>query len=145
MKNIFYFIAALCLTIFVATIQYIWPRQLSLIFNGLFWSTVFAFCGCIIIICFLYFHGRSSQGVHFLFALLLILVVAQMYAGFEQIMANSNNWKPFMQKDYPKLFVILPQFIEYTKNIVAFGFAALGASVAANVISSRFKAKTPSK
>lgn len=141
MKNILYFFSAFFATIFIAAIPYIWPRELSLIFNNLFWTTVSQFCGCCLVIWFLYSHGGSSQGTHFAFALLLILQAALMYGGFEQIMTNSNNWKPFLQKDYPKLFVLLPQLIEYTKNIVAFGFAALGASVAANVISKRLKAQ----
>lgn len=64
-----------------------------------------------------------------------------MYSGFEQIAANTEKWAPLMRKNYPTLFVLLPQFISYTKNIVAFGFAALGASVAANVITSRFSVK----
>jgi hypothetical protein len=64
-----------------------------------------------------------------------------MYSGFEQMSNNISSWGPVMQKEYPILYVLLPQFYSYTKNIVAFGFAALGASVAANVITARFNVK----
>jgi hypothetical protein len=122
-------------------IPYLWPPELSIVFNSVFWSSFLMLANSCLLVWYLYFRGGSTQGVHFLFALLLILSAALMYSGFEQIAANTTAWEPLMRKDYPKLFVLLPQFISYTKNIVAFGFAALGASVAANVITSRFNAK----
>lgn len=120
-------------------IPYFWPPELSLVFNSVFWSSLLMLANSGLLVGYLYLRGSSSQGVHFFFALLLILSASLMYSGFEQIAANTAKWEPLMRTNYPTLFVLLPQFISYTKNIVAFGFAALGASLTANVITARFK------
>jgi len=61
-----------------------------------------------------------------------------MYAGFEQISLQTAQWSPVLSNKYPILLSLLPQLISYAKNIISFGFAALGASLAANVITDRF-------
>ena len=120
-------------------IPLIWPAELSLVFNSMFWSSLLLLANCCFLVGYLYIRGGSSQAMNFFFALSLILSASIMYTGFEQIAANAAKWEPLMQANYPKLFVLLPQFISYTKNIVAFGFAALGASVAANIITAKLK------
>lgn len=141
MKNyVLGFVSCLVLVIGVI-VPLIWPPELSYIFNSLFWSAVgLLICSCVLV-AYLYWNGGTTQRVHFYFALLLIVSAAFMYSGFEQVSMNAAIWEPFLKERFPKVFILLPQFINYTKNIIAFGFAALGASVAANVISSRFAAR----
>jgi hypothetical protein len=62
-----------------------------------------------------------------------------MNSGFDQIIANVESWKPILRQNQPVLFVLLPILLGYTKNIIAFGFAAIGAGVIANLISNRLK------
>jgi len=119
----------------------LFPPELSNIFNSLFWSAAGLFvCSCFVV-GYLYVHGGSTQRVHFVFGLLLIVSAAFMYSGFEQISSQAAYWEPFMKDEYPILFILFQQLIGYTKNIIAFGFAALGASIAANVISNRFASR----
>jgi hypothetical protein len=68
-----------------------------------------------------------------------------MYSGFEYLASKTEEWEPYYQRDYPILFSMLQQFFSYTKNVIAFGFAALGASLAASVISVRFAEKETSR
>lgn len=119
-------------------IPYFWPPELSLLFNSLFWSSLLLLINSGLLVGYLYMRGGSEQWVQFFFALLLIFSASVMYTGFEEIAQNTGQWKPLMQNDYPTIFALLPSFISYTKNVIAFGFAALGASVAGNIITSRF-------
>jgi hypothetical protein len=142
MKNFALGFLTCLLIVFSIAVPYIWPPELSLVFNSVFWSSVLMLLNSCLVVGYLYFRGGSTQAAHFIFSLSLIISAALMYSGLEQIAANTAQWEPLMRKGYPKLFVFLPEFISYTKNIVAFGFAALGASVAANVITHRFNARS---
>jgi hypothetical protein len=117
------------------------PPELSLVLNSLFWSSLITLAISCFLVWFLYHRGTSSQGALFFFALLLIISASVMYAGFEKTAADIDKWAPSVHTNYPTFFVLLSQFISYAKNIIAFGFGALGASVAANVITDRFKKK----
>ena len=119
-------------------IPYVWPPELSLVFNSVFWSSLLLLINSVLLIGYLYMRGGSKQWVQFSFALLLIFSASLMYTSFEEIARNAEQWKPLMREDYPAIFALLPPFISYTKNVIAFGFAALGASVAGNIITSRF-------
>jgi predicted neutral ceramidase superfamily lipid hydrolase len=130
----FYFVAPL-----------IWPPELSIIFNAFFWGASFSFLVSLVLILFLFSNGGSSQMSHFLFSFSLIILSSIMYSGFDLIASNIQHWAPNMKQEYPNLFVYLPQLVGDMKNIVGFGFAAIGASLAANVISNRFNAKHGSK
>lgn len=136
MKNNFIsgFLFCLALALLVG-IPYVWPPILSFVFNSLFWSGVFLFVLCAYLVAYLYkTHGGSSRGARCYFGLLLIVAASFMYSGFDEVARNASNWEPLLRKDYPRLFLLLSQFLGYTKNIVSLGFAALGASVAANAI-----------
>tara|TARA_B100002003_G_scaffold35826_1_gene31211 strand:+ start:2123 stop:2551 length:429 start_codon:yes stop_codon:yes gene_type:complete len=119
-------------------IPYLWPPELSFVFNSLFWSSLVLLINSALLVGYLYMRGGSAQWVQFSFALLLIFSASLMYTSFEEVAQNTEQWKPLMQEDYPTIFALLPSFISYTKNVIAFGFAALGASVAGNIITSRF-------
>lgn len=119
-------------------IPYLWPPELSFVFNSLFWSSLLMLINSVLLVGYLYMRGGSAQWVQFSFALLLIFSASLMYTSFEEVAQNTAHWKPLMQENYPTLFALLPSFISYTKNVIAFGFAALGASVAGNIITSRF-------
>lgn len=136
MKNNFAsgFIACLALALLIG-IPYVWPPVLSYVFNSLFWSGTFLFALCAYLVAYLYrTRGGSTRGVRFYFGLLLIISASFMYSGFDEVARNVNNWEPLLRKDYPRLFLLLGQFLGYTKNIVSLGFAAIGASVVANAI-----------
>ena len=128
-----------CLVIaIVVVIIFIWPPELSFIFNGFFWLSLFMFAAAIVLVGYLYINGSSSQGVYFFFAILLILCSSIMFFSFEQVAINNKFWEISMYKKYPTIFSLLIQFTSYAKNIVAFGFAAIGASIAENIITHRF-------
>ena len=116
----------------------IWPPELSLIFNSLFWASTLLLILTIIMLIYLYKNGASSEKVLFVFSLMFIIGSAQMYSGFEELASNIGHWKPYFENTYPRLFILLPMFIEYTKNIIAFGIAAIGAGICAGIIIHRF-------
>jgi hypothetical protein len=119
-------------------IPYIWPPELSLILNSSFWVSALGLVNAFILVSFLYIKGPSSEKAFFLFSFMLILSAAQMYTGFEEIAINIKTWKPHFEESYTSLFVYLHLFISYAKNIIAFGFAAIGASLCASIIAYRF-------
>jgi hypothetical protein len=125
-----------CLLLVAAIlVPYLWPPELSLLFNSLFWSAAMLFLLSSAMVGYLYAtHGGSSRGTRFYFGLCLVIAASFMFSGFEHIAQNTVKWAPLMQKDYPSLLVLLSEFVSYTKNIVSFGIAALGANVAANAI-----------
>lgn len=135
MKN--YFAGFLtCLSIVIAlSLRYFWPAELSLVFNELFVSAVLLLLTSVMIVGYLYrTRGASTRGALFSLSLLLILSASLMYSGFEEIARNAQYWEPHLKSTYPKLFVVLPVIFAYTKNVISFGFAAIGASLAASVI-----------
>jgi hypothetical protein len=95
------------------------------------------FVNSVLLVGYLYFRGGSTEGTLFFFAIMLIISASVMYSGFEEIAKDIKNWEPYLKASHPKVFVLLPQFVTYTKNMVSFGFAALGASVAANIITNK--------
>jgi len=131
-------VVAAALVVFSFLIPYLWPPELNLLFNSLFWSAISLLMMSCVIVLYLYLHGGTTQSVHFMFALMLIISASLMYAGFEQISLQTAQWSPVLSNKYPILLSLLPQLISYAKNIISFGFAALGASLAANVITDRF-------
>jgi len=120
------------------TFPQIWPPELSLVFNSIFWWSIAMLVISCFLVYYLYRGQASSEAVLFTFSLMLIASSAVMYAGFEEIAINADKWKPYFEKHYSKVFIYLPIFISYTKNIIAFGFAAIGASICANIISYKF-------
>jgi len=119
-------------------VPYYWPPVWSLVLNSLFWSAVSLLLVSSVIVVYLYLHGGTTQNAHFALAMMLIISASFMYASFEQIAENTAFWAQHMSAERPLLFAFLTVFISNVKNMVAFGFAAIGASVAANVISNRF-------
>lgn len=77
---------------------------------------------------YLFVLGGASERAHFFFALLPILSTSLMYKCHEQVAASTAELESLMRTNHPTLFVLLPQFLSYTKNIVAFEFVALRAS-----------------
>lgn len=119
-------------------IPYFWPPELSLLFDNVFWSAALLFLLSCAMIAYLYItHGGSSRGTRFYFGLYLAIAAAFMFSSLEHIAQNASQWEPLMLKDYPRLFILLSEFVSYTKNIVSFGIAALGASIAASAIIER--------
>jgi hypothetical protein len=82
-----------------------------------------------------YTNGGSSRGVRFYFGLNLILAATLLYYGLDEIAKNADSWEPLFSQNYSKMFVALTLILIYAKSIVSFGFAAIGASLAANAIS----------
>lgn len=118
-----------------ALVPYFWPPELSHVFNNVFWSGMFLLTQCSLIIGYLYVtHGGSDRQARFTFGLLLILAAALMFSGFEQVAKNAEVWQPRFPGSYSGLFILLKQLFAYVKDIIAFGFAALGANIAASAI-----------
>jgi hypothetical protein len=118
-----------------ALVPYFWPPELNLIFNKVFWSGVFLLAQCGLVIGYLYrTRGGSGRHVRFTFWLLLILAAALMFSSFEQVAKNAEVWQPRFSWSYSGFFILLKQLLAYVKDIVAFGFAALGSNIAASTI-----------
>lgn len=115
----------------------IWPPELSILFNNIFWwsSTLLLLS---IYTVFRMLKGVSSEALLFTYAVLLIISSTTMFSGFEQVANNSAKWMPHFRKEYPTLSILLPQFIEYAKNLIAFGFVAIGSGVCAGIICQRY-------
>jgi len=126
---------AYVVVIFTALLPNIWPPELNLIFNKVFWSGVFLFAQCCFLIGYLYrTRGGSARHVRFSYGLLLVIASALMFSGFEQVAKDAEAWRPHFAGTYSGLFVVLKQLLTYVKDIIAFGFAALGANIAASAI-----------
>lgn len=94
-----------------------------------FWysSLLLGLCGCMVF--HLYWtRGGSSRGARFYIGLLLIISSAFMFAAFDDVAKSTAAWEPVLQDKYPGIILMLKQFVDYAKNIVSFGFAALGAT-----------------
>lgn len=138
MKKFIYGFGSCLLLVAAFAIPYFWPDELNLVFNGLFWSSALSFALCIFIIGHLFYtKGGSSRNVRFFFGIALILSASVLFRGLEQIASNASFWQPHFKANYSSFFVYLIEFIVYAKNIVSFGFAALGASISANAINER--------
>lgn len=137
MRNFLFGFLVCLITISSIAAPYFWPPELSLVFDSTFWTSVLMFANSCMLVGYLYIRGGSTQGAQFFFAIMLIISASAMYTGFEEIAKDIANWEPYLRASHPTVFVLLPQFVSYTKNMVSFGFAALGASVAANIITNK--------
>jgi hypothetical protein len=135
MKNYIYGVISSIFSITVIAIICFWPPSLNLIFDNLFWLTLFSFVLCTFIIGHLFYtNGGSSRNVRFVFGILLIISAIVMFSGFEQITSNTSSMKQLFSSNYNNFFIYLTISLAFAKNITAFGFAALGANITANAI-----------
>jgi hypothetical protein len=130
-----------CLIVVLLVIKMYLPAGLSLVLDNVFWSALLAFAASIYLIGHLCLIGSTSKNVTFWFALSLILMAAILYASLEHVAANVDKWGAYLQSDYPTLFMLLFLFVAYAKSIVVFGIAAIGANIAATVITASEKIK----
>ena len=135
MKNYFYGVLTALILIGSIAIPHFWPPELSLVLNSQFWSSITLLFLCASIVGLLFYtNGGSSRSVRFYFGVSLILSASLMYYGLDVMVSNAEFWKPHFKATYSDFFIYLTMFIIYAKNIVSFGFAAIGASVTANAI-----------
>ncbi len=135
MKNFIFGFTIAIILILAIMIPIFWPPELSLVFNNLFWIAIAEFITCAALIWYLFkYHGSISRGLHLYFGIMLIFSSAIMFSGSDQVTANALLLKNAHNLSWPLLFVLLDPFISLTKNIVSFGFAAIGANLAASAI-----------
>lgn len=79
-------------------------------------------------------YDKTPRKIQFYMGLCLIASSAFMFGYFEEIARSMTHWEASLRQKYPHLSAFLIQFVLYAKNIFSFGFAAFGASVAANAI-----------
>ena len=116
-------------------IQNIWTSSLNLVFTPVFWVSSVNLFVCIVVLAHMFItHGGSTRNYRFNMSILLIICVAEMYSGFENVAEHNKIFKDAIRGAYPYLFFWLSEFINFTKNIISFGIAAIAASVAANAI-----------
>jgi hypothetical protein len=84
-------------------------------------------------------YGRIPREIHFYLGLCLVVSSAFMFGNFEETARSMAHWKVSFRQEFPHFSVFLIQFIFSTKNIIALGFSAFGASVAANAINNTGK------
>lgn len=107
----------------------------TLLLNAYFVSAVFLLLESSWMLTYLYDnYGRTPRKIQFYLGLCLMVSSAFMFCHFEETARSMAHWEASFRQDYPHLSSFLIQFILYAKNIVSFGFAAFGASVAANAI-----------
>lgn len=133
-------VAAFIVAMIIAGLMY-WPPGLSLVLDGMFWVFILMALACFGVIAYLYYNGGATDAEHFFVGMLLIFASSIMYAAAEYMIAEAPRLEPAFRKSYPSLIALFVQNVTYMKNIVSFGFAALGASVCANVISKRYSSK----
>jgi hypothetical protein len=135
MKNYFFGVLTGLFLLTGIVIPFVWPPELSLVLNSQFWASIVLLLLCSGIVALLFYtNGGSTRNARFFFGVSLILSASLMYYGLDVIASNAESWKPLFKPTYSNFFVYLTMFIIYAKNIVSFGFAAIGANLTANSI-----------
>lgn len=112
-----------------------WPAELDLVFNSLFYWSFFSLFLAIALTVFLYL-GRIGRTRHLraLFSVLLILLSAMLYLGFEEVASNTARWHAMLSGDHGRLVTAMQMVVSYAKTILAFGIAAFGANLLADAV-----------
>lgn len=121
--------------IVTALIPCLWPPELSLVLNSVFWSGTFLLIQSGFIVGYLYrSRGGSGRQARLVLGFLLVLTSALMFSGFESVAKNAAAWQPHFSGTYSSFFIVFQELLAYGKDIIAFGLAAIGANVAASTM-----------
>lgn len=112
-----------------------WPPELNLVFNSLFYWSLFSLFLAISLTTFLYL-GRVGRTRHLraFFSALLVALSAIVYLGFEEVASNTSRWQELLAREHPGTIAVLQMTVSYAKTILAFGIAAFGANLLAGVV-----------
>lgn len=111
------------------------PSFINLVMNDIFWIGFVLFLECFALIVYLHVkRGASSRNALFVFGLTLIFAAAIMNSSFKEISDNTAFWTNFAPSSLKSTMYGLKQFIEYAKDVVGFGIAALGANLSASAM-----------
>lgn len=112
-----------------------WPPALGLVLDQYFFLGMLLYVLCLAFIVYLFFvRGGSTRWARFASGLLLIFASVVMNTYFEQIGKNNESLALHFPPSYDPFFAWLKVFIDYSKGVIAFGIAALGANLAASAI-----------
>jgi len=105
------------------------------VLEPLFWYTALLFFLCMCLVGFAYQkRGGETRRMRFSYGILLIIAAVMMDGSCAVIAHNIDTWRSSFDASYLTFILLLKQGVEYEKGIVTFGFAALGASLAASAI-----------
>lgn len=110
------------------------PPELMLIFNSFFYWAVASLLLSVIVIGVLIWRRKvHTANVQLFFGLLLVALGAVIYGTWEQVQQNTAYWAAHIH-DHSGILSIAIVSIALAKNLVSFGIAAIGASIAAGII-----------
>jgi hypothetical protein len=124
-----------CLVSITIAAPYFFAPAPTLLLDAYFVSAMLLLLEASWMLTYLYDNfGRTPRKIQFYLGLCLMISSAFMFGDFEETARSMTHWEVLFRQDYPRISPFLIQFILYAKNVISFGFAAFGASVAANAI-----------
>lgn len=110
------------------------PPELMLVFDSFFYWAVASLLLSVIIIGVLIWRRKvHTANVQLFFGLLLVALGAVIYGTWEQVQQNAEFWAAHIHEHSGTLSIAIVS-IALAKNLVSFGIAAIGASIAAAII-----------
>lgn len=105
-----------------------------LVFDSFFYWAVASLLLSVIIIGVLIWRRKvHTANVQLFFGLLLVALGAVIYGTWEQVQQNAEFWAAHIHEHSGTLSIAIVS-IALAKNLVSFGIAAIGASIAAAII-----------
>ena len=112
------------------------PPLMNAAFEGnLFWSAVANMFAAAVMVAYLYrTRGGKSRLTCFIFGVALVAMATVLYGNFGMILDHAKKAEKYMPSDQVGLFAGFQLFALYAKDLVALGFGAIGANLAASSI-----------
>jgi hypothetical protein len=137
-RQVGYCVLAFLLIAVAILAPFIWPPGLSSLYNTNFWLMVSGFIYCCFVLWYLFYQrGGSTRTVQFTLGIALIFFSAILNMSIESVQLNNSNNKEIFSQNHPQALRIINMIVNWTKDVVAFGIAALAANLAADAIVKR--------
>ena len=113
----------------------VFPLGLKPIYGDLFWISNLSLVLCTGVVALLYAtRGGSGRQARFVLGWILAALAAVTYGGFEAVGWDFDKQMPNFREAERSVLVVTRILIDTAKNLISFGFAAFGVSVAANAV-----------
>lgn len=113
------------------------PPDIALIFDDqFFWAVASLLLAALVVAVLVWRHKIHTGNEQLFLGLLLIALSAVVYATWEQVQTNTHYWSTHLTNRSGPIALALVS-ASLAKNLISFGFAALGAGIAAGVITRR--------
>lgn len=116
-------------------------KTYSILLGNSFVLSIFLFLLCIGLIAMIYRWPASNDFVQITWGVLLILSSSSLAFGLTFLGGEIEKYQKLASYKCSEYLLLISISIEYSKNIISFGIAAIGAGITANVLTERFSIK----